>query len=53
MNRQLSTSLLQRKLGIGYPRAAKLMDQLEDDGIVGASSAPGKPREVLYLPDDV
>jgi DNA segregation ATPase FtsK/SpoIIIE-like protein len=53
VNRQLSTSLLQRKLGIGYPRAAKLMDQLEDDGIVGASSAPGKPREVLYLPDDV
>jgi DNA segregation ATPase FtsK/SpoIIIE, S-DNA-T family len=52
-NRQLSTSLLQRKLGIGYPRAAKLMDQLEDEGIVGASSAPGKPREVLYLPDDI
>jgi len=53
VNRQLSTSLLQRKLGIGYPRAAKLMDQLEDEGIVGASPAPGKPRGVLYLPDDV
>jgi S-DNA-T family DNA segregation ATPase FtsK/SpoIIIE len=53
LNRQLSTSLLQRKLGIGYPRAAKLMDQLEEAGIVGASSAPGKPREVLFLPDDV
>jgi hypothetical protein len=53
LNRQLSTSLLQRKLGIGYPRAAKLMDQLEEAGIVGVSSAPGKPREVLFLPDDV
>ena len=53
VNRQLSTSLLQRKLGIGYPRAAKLMDQLENEGIVGASSTPGKPREVLFLPDDV
>lgn len=52
-NRQLSTSLLQRKLSIGYPRAAKLMDQLEGEGIVGASSAPGKPREVLFLPDDI
>jgi DNA segregation ATPase FtsK/SpoIIIE, S-DNA-T family len=52
-NRQLSTSLLQRKLGIGYPRAAKLMDQLEDEGIVGASTAAGKPRDVLYLPDDI
>lgn len=51
-NRQLSTSLLQRKLRIGYPRAARLMDQLEDDGIVAASGEPGKPREVLYLPDE-
>ena len=33
-NRQLSTSLLQRRLRIGYPRAARLMDQLEDEGIV-------------------
>ena len=51
-NRQLSTSLLQRKLRIGYPRAARLMDQLEDDGIVAASGEPGKPREVIYLPDE-
>ena len=51
-NRQLSTSLLQRRLRIGYPRAARLMDQLEDDGIVAASGEPGKPREVIYLPDD-
>ena len=51
-NRQLSTSLLQRRLRIGYPRAARLMDQLEDDGIVAASGEPGKPRDVIYLPDE-
>ncbi len=51
-NRHLSTSLLQRRLRIGYPRAARLMDQLEDEGIVAASGEPGKPREVIYLPDE-
>ncbi|MBI4340608.1 MAG: DNA translocase FtsK [Chloroflexi bacterium] len=45
---QISTSLLQRRLRIGYPRAARLMDQLEEDGIIGPGDA-GKPREV-YLP---
>ena len=43
----LSTSLLQRRLQIGYPRAAKLMDLLEEEGIVGPSSPGGRPREVL------
>ena len=47
---QLSTSLLQRRLRIGYPRAARLMDQLEQEGIVAASAEPGKPREVLRRP---
>ena len=42
----LSVSLLQRRLRIGYPRAARLMDELEDEGIVGAGE-PGKPRPVL------
>ena len=51
-NRQLSTSLLQRRLRIGYPRAARLMDQLEDEGIVGVAAEPGKPRPVIYTPDD-
>ncbi len=51
-NRQLSTSLLQRRLRIGYPRAARLMDQLEDEGVVGAAAEPGKPRPVIYTPDD-
>ena len=51
-SRQLSTSLLQRRLRIGYPRAARLMDQLEDEGIVAPSGEAGKPRDVLYRPDD-
>ena len=46
---QLSTSMLQRKLGIGYPRAARLMDQLEENGIVGPPGPAGKPRQVLSL----
>ncbi|MCI0888578.1 MAG: DNA translocase FtsK, partial [Chloroflexi bacterium] len=49
-NGQISTSLLQRRLRIGYPRAARLMDQLQDEGIVGSSAEPGKPREVLQRP---
>lgn len=50
-DRQLSTSLIQRKLRVGYPRAARLMDQLEQQGIVASTSEPGKAREVIYLPD--
>ena len=42
----ISTSLLQRKLRIGYPRAARLIDQLEDAGVIGPEE-PGKSREVL------
>ncbi len=41
-----STSYLQRKLGIGYARAAKLIDMLEERGIVGAANG-SKPREVM------
>ncbi len=42
----MSTSLLQRRLGIGYPRAARLMDQLEERGVIGPSE-DGKSREVI------
>jgi S-DNA-T family DNA segregation ATPase FtsK/SpoIIIE len=43
---RLSTSFLQRRLGVGYPRAARLMDLLEEEGTV-ATGEPGKSREVL------
>jgi len=45
-HRQASTSLLQRRLGIGYSRAARLMDRMEAEGIIGPKDA-SKPREVL------
>jgi S-DNA-T family DNA segregation ATPase FtsK/SpoIIIE len=40
-----STSFLQRKLGIGYSRAARLMDILEKKGVIGPANG-AKPREV-------
>ena len=48
-NNKISTSLLQRRLRIGYPRAARLMDELEDMGIVSASDG-SKSRDVLLSP---
>lgn len=50
-----STSLLQRKLSIGYGRAAKIMDMLEARGIIGPSTSGSKAREVLLgqgLPEE-
>ena len=47
-----SASLLQRRLRIGYPRAARLLDQLEEMGIVGPSQGGGKERDVLVNADD-
>jgi S-DNA-T family DNA segregation ATPase FtsK/SpoIIIE len=42
-----SASLLQRKMRIGYPRAARLMDELYERGIIGREQTGGKTREVL------
>ena len=45
--RKASTSLLQRKLNIGYGRAARMIDRMEEEGIIGSDRGVGKPREVL------
>jgi hypothetical protein len=47
-----SASLLQRKMRIGYPRAARLMDELKTMGIVGRERTGGKTREVFIEEDD-
>ncbi|MBI5934572.1 MAG: DNA translocase FtsK [Chloroflexi bacterium] len=47
-----SASLLQRRLRIGYPRAARLLDQLEEMGIVSESQGGGRERDVLVGPED-
>jgi S-DNA-T family DNA segregation ATPase FtsK/SpoIIIE len=44
---RVSTSFLQRQLRIGFPRAARLMDQLEEEGVVGPDEGGGRGRQVL------
>jgi S-DNA-T family DNA segregation ATPase FtsK/SpoIIIE len=46
-----STSMLQRKMRLGYPRAARLMDKLEAAGVVGPDMGAGQGREVLLTDD--
>lgn len=45
-SRRASTSLIQRKFSVGYSRAARLMDALEVQGIIGPANG-SKPREIL------
>ena len=47
-----SASLLQRRLRIGYPRAARLLDQLEEMGVVGPSQGGGKERDVMPFDEE-
>jgi S-DNA-T family DNA segregation ATPase FtsK/SpoIIIE len=51
-DQRASASLLQRRLRIGYPRAARLLDQLEEMGVVGPSMGGGRDRDVLVEPDE-
>ena len=52
-HRQGSTSLLQRRLKIGYGRAARIIDQLEEAGVLSPSEGGARPREVLVGSHDL
>ena len=51
-NGQASTSLLQRKLKLGYARAARIVDEMEERGVVGPYEG-SKPRKVLITMDQL
>jgi S-DNA-T family DNA segregation ATPase FtsK/SpoIIIE len=51
-HRRASISFLQRRMRIGYPRAARLVDMMEERGIIGPDEGRGKSREVLVYEDD-
>jgi S-DNA-T family DNA segregation ATPase FtsK/SpoIIIE len=44
---EASASMIQRKLNLGYPRAARLVDLLEELGVIGESIDGGRTRKVL------
>ena len=48
---EASASLLQRKLGLGYPRAARIIDLLEELGAIGEETSAGRSRQVIIPPD--
>lgn len=50
--RTCSTSMLQRRLGLGYPKAARLMEELEKRKIVGPDLGGGRGREVILKNKD-
>ncbi|OLS01774.1 DNA translocase FtsK [Tissierella creatinophila] len=49
---QASISMLQRKLRIGYARAARIVDEMEEQGVIGGYEG-SKPRKVLVVKDDI
>ena len=48
---KISSSLLMRKLSLGFGRASRVIDQLEERGYIGEANGP-KPREVLISKED-
>ncbi len=44
-----SASMLQRRMRIGYPRASRLIDEMEERGVVGPAERGGRPRQVLDI----
>jgi S-DNA-T family DNA segregation ATPase FtsK/SpoIIIE len=51
VTQRASASMLQRRLRVGYPRAARLIDELEEMGIIGPAQGAGKERDVLVMPE--
>ncbi|MBN1141003.1 MAG: DNA translocase FtsK 4TM domain-containing protein [Deltaproteobacteria bacterium] len=49
-SRQASISMLQRHLRVGYNRAARMIERMEKEGIIGPSDGTSKPREVFIQP---
>jgi len=49
---EASASLLQRRLGLGYPRAARIIDMMHELGIVGPAQPGGRTRDVLVKPGE-
>lgn len=45
--RQASISMLQRRLRVGYNRAARMVEKMEQEGIIGPSDGTSRPREVF------
>ena len=52
LNEQASISFLQRKLKVGYSRAARIVDQMEESGILGPHEG-SKPRKILMSPEEI
>ena len=50
-DRKVSTSYIQRRLGIGYNRAATLIERMENEGLIGSANHAGK-REILVGDDE-
>ncbi|MBN2303542.1 MAG: DNA translocase FtsK [Anaerolineae bacterium] len=49
---EASASLIQRRLGLGYPRAARIIDLLHEIGVIGPPRAGGRSRDVLFKPGE-